>query len=264
MKYMGGKFFLCKEISKVMKSLVPPTEVDLYLEPFCGALNVLKLMNEDYQCFASDYHPDLIQLWKEVQNDTFIPPENVDLEFYEECKKLESPSSLKAFVGFNMSFGGKYYSGYADKYKKEKKEDFLGEAKNSLKKMKGKINDVEFQCLSYDSLKPNNSLIYCDPPYGSTKFPIRYRTDTKHYDIFDNDKFWSKVREWSKDNYVFISETTAPEDFIPVWQKDVHRSASQSSKTRYKNESDKNKTEKLYVHKSIYERLPLVYEKLNL
>jgi len=257
MKYMGGKFFLCKEISSVMKSLVPPDKVDLYIEPFCGALNVLKLMNNDYQCSASDYHPDLIQLWKEVQDNTFIPPTNVDLEFYEECKQLESPSALKAFIGFNMSFGGKYYAGYADKYKKDKVENFLAEATNSLHKIKDKLKDVEFQCLSYDSLQPNKCLIYCDPPYQNTKFPIRYRTDTKHYDIFDNTTFWDIMRQWSENNYVFISEITAPDDFISVWSKDVHRSASQSSKTRYKNESDKNKTEKLYIHKSVYERLNL-------
>lgn len=258
MKYMGGKYFLCKEISSVMKSMVSPEEVDSYIEPFCGALSVLKHMNNDYQhCFASDYHPDLIQLWKEVQNNTFIPPVNVDLEFYEECKKLKSPSSLKAFVGFNMSFGGRFFSGYVEKYKREKKEDFLQEAINSLHKTKDKLNGVNFQCISYDKLKPKNSLIYCDPPYAITKFPIKYRTDTKHYDEFDNDKFWETMRLWSKNNYVFISETTAPDDFISIWEKKVHRSVSQSDKTRYKNESDKTKNEKLYIHNSVYKKLNL-------
>jgi DNA adenine methylase len=183
----------------------------------------------------------------------FILPESVDLEFYLQCKNLESPNALKAFVGFNMSFSGKFYSGFVDKYKRDKVENFLAEATNSL----NKIKDIEFQCINYDSLKPQNSLIYCDPPYQNTKFPIKYRTDTKHYDVFDNNKFLEVVREWLKNNYVFISETSAPEDFIAVWEKDVHRSASQSSKTRYKNESDKNKTEKLYIHKSVYQRLNL-------
>ena len=100
-------------------------------------------------------------------------------------------------------------------------------------------------------------MVYCDPPYQNTKFPIKYRTDTKYYDIFDNKKFWEVVREWSKNNYVFISEISAPEDFIAVWEKNVHRSASQSSKTRYKNEREKNKIEKLYVHKSVHKRLNL-------
>ena len=59
------------------------------------------------------------------------------------------------------------------------------------------------------------------------------------------------MREWSKNNYVFISETTAPPDFIPIWQKNTHRSASQSEKTRYKNDSDAFKIEKVYVHNSL-------------
>ena len=93
MKYMGGKYFLCKEISAFMKSIVSSEEVDCYIEPFCGALSVLKHMNTDYKCLASDYHPDLIQLWKEVQNNTFIPPESVDFEFYE--KLLEQKAKLR-------------------------------------------------------------------------------------------------------------------------------------------------------------------------
>lgn len=257
MKYMGGKYFLAKQISQIMKSSVSSDKVDGYLEPFCGALNILIKMNEEYDCEASDYHPDLIQMWIEVQNDNFEPPNIVTEKSYNESKKLISPCALKGFMGFGLSFSGKFYSGYAEKYRNNKKEDYLQEAINSLKKIKPKIQNVKFQCISYEKLNPQNKLIYCDPPYQKTKFPIKYRTDTKHYDIFNNDKFWEVVREWSKNNYVFISETSAPEDFIAVWEKDVHRSASQSSKTRYKNESDKNKTEKLYIHKSVYHRLPL-------
>ena len=120
MKYMGGKYFLCKEISSIMKSYIKPDMIDGYLEPFCGALNVLLKMN-DYKCIASDYHPDLIQMWREVQNDTFIPPEEVTEEYYNESKKLKSPSALKGFIGFGLSFSGKFYCGYAEKYRNEKR-----------------------------------------------------------------------------------------------------------------------------------------------
>ena len=251
MKYMGGKYFLAKPISELMKSLVPPDEVDGYLEPFCGALNVLMKMNDIYDCEASDYHPDLIQMWLEVQSDSFIPPEEVSEEIYHESKSIESPSALKGFMGFGLSFGGKYYSGYADKYKNNKKEDYLQEAKNSMNKIKPKIKDIKFQCIPYQELNPQNKLIYCDPPYQQTKFPIKYRTGTKKYDVFDNEEFWEVMRKWSKNNYVFISETTAPKDFVPIWEKKTHRSASQSEKTRYKNESDAFKIEKVFVHESL-------------
>ena len=47
------------------------------------------------------------------------------------------------------------------------------------------------------------------------------------------------MRQWSKQNIVYISEVRAPDDFICVWSKEAHRSASQSNKTRYKNVPNK-------------------------
>lgn len=244
---MGGKYFLSKQISNIIKSSVDPDDVKGYLEPFCGALSVLEKMTDTYECTASDYHPDLIALWKDVQNNSFKPPEYVDESLYHKSKEYKSPNSTKGFIGFGMSFGGKFYAGYADKYKNDKKENYLQEAINSINRKHPKIQNVDFHCKSYDEWNPKNMVIYCDPPYQNTKFPIKYRTDTKYYDIFDNDKFWNIMRHWSKNNYVFISETTAPDDFIPIWTKPSHRSASQSAKTRYKNDSDTYTIEKLYV-----------------
>lgn len=256
MKYTGGKYFIGKQLSEVMKDKISVDQVDGYLEPFCGALSVLIHMNDTFKCSASDYHPDLVELWKQIQSDTFVPPETVDETFYHECKKLKSPNALKAFAGFGLSFGGKFFAGYADKHKGTKKENFLAEATNSLKKLAPKIQNVDFQCCEYHTLNPHNKLIYCDPPYQFTKYPIKYRTDTKKYDIFDNEKFWEVMRKWSLTNFVFVSETSAPDDFISVWNKKCHRSASQSEKTRYKStETDKFKTEHLFVHKSVYDRL---------
>ncbi len=39
----------------------------------------------------------------------------------------------------------------------------------------------------------------------------------------DYDRFWNWVRELSKDNYVFVSEQTAPGDFEVIWKLDVKR-----------------------------------------
>ncbi len=251
MKYMGGKYFLGKELSEIMKQYVKPEEVTGYVEPFCGALSVLMHMNNEYTCNASDNHPDLIQLWTEVQDGSFKPPTQMNEKIYLECKDLKSPNALKGFVGFGLSFGGKFFSGYADKYRNNKNENFLQEALNSLEKIKPKLKGVKFKCISYDKLRPSKKLIYCDPPYQKTKHPIKYRRDVKHYDEFDNERFWDVMRKWSKDNYVFISETSAPDDFIPVWEKKSHRSASQSDKTRYKNKSESYQIEKLYIHKDL-------------
>lgn len=270
MKYLGGKQRLGKYISPILQELwlkhKKEYKLDGYLEPFCGSLGVFKHMTkleEAKTIVANDYHPDLIQLFKEVQLDKFKYPKSITEKQHKDAKKLKSPSSLKAFIGFGMSFGGRYFGVYSQKYLGAKKEDFCKEMVNSLKRLEPLIqkNNVKFTNKKYQKLNPKNKLIYCDPPYANTRFPIKYRTDTKYYDTFDNNEFWDIMREWSKNNIVIISELNAPSDFKVIWKMKKYRSAAQSKKTRFKNKNnkkDKNKTkkniykiEKLFVHKSI-------------
>ena len=255
MKYLGGKYFLGKEISDVMKKLIPKKYKNKkYMEPFCGALSVLTYMNEDFECIASDYHPDLIEMWKGVQDNSFKPPKSISEYQYNKIKNYQSPNAMKAFIGFGCSFGGRYFGAFAPKYANGKNEDYLKEAINSINRKRPKIQGIDFKCISYSDLKPSNMIIYCDPPYKFARFPIKYRRDVKHYDVFDNDKFWDIIREWSKNNIVFISEITAPKDFVSVWEKNSHRSIAQSKKTRYKTKSDSHTTEKLFLHKSLLKK----------
>ena len=210
-------------------------------------------MTDDYKCYASDTHPDLIQLWKSVQDNTLVPPTTVSEKEYNQAKLLKSPNALKAFIGFGLSFGGRFFAAYAPKYTNGKKENYCQAACNSVRRKREKIKNVDFKCCSYTNLKPSKLLIYCDPPYQQTNHPIKYRIGTKKYDDFDNEEFWKIMRKWSKTNIVIISETTAPDDFIEVWNKESHRSAANSLKTRYKAKNTKKfKTEKLFIHQSIY------------
>lgn len=247
MKYLGGKQRLGKHISPIIKSYY--SDHDGYLEPFCGSLGVLK-NNVDIptKIYANDYHPDLIQMWKEVQNKTFVYPENISEEEYNEAKLLKSPNAMKSFIGFGMSFGGRFFGAYSQKYLGNKKEDFCKEMTNSLKRIEPLIKNVKFTNKDYRQLKPKNLLIYCDPPYRQNKYPIKYRTDVKYYDKFDNDEFWDIMRLWSIHNTVIISETSAPDDFIEIWKMDSHRSAAQSKKTRFKGSSETYNTEKLFIY----------------
>lgn len=255
MKYLGGKQRLGKKISPILHLFWDSKEFNGYLEPFCGSLGVFRHMTElpgSRTIVANDYHPDLIALWREVQNDTFVPPPFVTEEQYIQAKTLKSPSAMKAFIGFGMSFGGRFFGAFAPNYVGNKKEDFRKEMVNSLNRIGPRIRvpKVKFTNSKYQSLRPNKKLIYCDPPYKVSKYPIKYRTDTKHYDVFDNDEFWEIMRKWSKTNLVVISEMTAPPDFIEIWNADMYRSAAQSKKTRFKSENTKtHQTEKLYVHK---------------
>ncbi len=61
---------------------------------------------------------------------------------------------------------------------------------------------------------------------------------------FDHKLFWDTMRKWSKNNYVFISEETAPSDFKSVWSK---------SKTRTLNKKVRfAKKERLFVFKGTH------------
>ena len=51
----------------------------------------------------------------------------------------------------------------------------------------------------------------------------------------------------SKNNIVVISEVEAPADFEVIFEKKKYRSISQSKKTRYKNETEKYVSEKLFI-----------------
>ena len=260
MKYLGGKQRLGKHLAPVLKQLweklVKTKNLDGYLEPFCGSCGVLKNMTTISDCvIANDYHPDLIEMWNQVKNGDFVFPPSISEEEYFAAKMLPSPNAHKSFVGFGMSFGGRFFGAYAHKYINSKKEDFCKEMTNSLKHTAPLIQNVTFTNMSYLDMNPVNKFIYCDPPYAYKKFPIKYRRDIKHYDTFDTALFWETMRVWSKTNFVIISEIVAPEDFIEVWNMERHRSACNSLKTGKKNVKDYDdfkSSEKLYVHSSTY------------
>ena len=256
MKYLGGKQRLGKHIAPVLNEIWDKNELNGYLEPFCGSLGVYKNMThiDTKKFMANDYHPDLIQMWKEVQAGTLTFPESISEQQYNDAKLLESPNAHKAFVGFGMSFGGRYFGAYSQKYLNGKKEDFCKEMGNSMRRIAPVIKKVKFTNKDYRKLNPKNMMVYCDPPYAVTKFPIKYRTSVKKYDVFDNEEFWDIMRKWSKNNLVVISETTAPKDFVEIWNTEKYRSAAQSKKTRFNEKSTKpsetHSLEKLFVHES--------------
>lgn len=45
----------------------------------------------------------------------------------------------------------------------------------------------------------------------------------------DYEHFWNWVRELSKDNFVYISEQVAPDDFEIIWEKEARRLTNKSN-----------------------------------
>ena len=256
MKYLGGKARIGKHIAAFLQNYLTHDEAGAadagaaeageagaeagaeaaalngYLEPFCGSLSVLKHMTAfGLPVIACDYHADLIAMWQAVQEGSFEYPSQITEADYDAAKTLASPSALKAFIGFGLSFSGRYFGKYAPNYLgKSPDRDFRQEMVNSLKKTAPLITDVNFLTEDYRQLRPVGYLIYCDPPYAASAASAAtsiYRQSTeKTYDTFDNEEFWEIMRRWSKDNLVFISETHAPADFEEVWRETVERTAA--------------------------------------
>ncbi len=205
MKYFGGKFRLAKSIGYVLNAFREPGQV--YVEPFVGAANVLQYL--DNPRIASDICEDLILMWMESTQNSWVPPKHISPNTYMELSTSES-SALRAFAGFGCSFGGKWFGGYARSTKGKKDRylrDYAQEAHNSIMRLAPLLSDVDFRHTDYAMLDfPDGSLIYCDPPYSGT-------TGYEAAGDFDWELFWDIMRIWSKANTVLISEYSAPEDF---------------------------------------------------
>jgi DNA adenine methylase len=206
MKYLGSKYLIGKQIADYIRE---DTQYKMFFSPFCGACGVERHLDFEIM-FLNDISKDLIMFLQDLVNNNFTFPINVSEEEYKNLKKSES-SALRGFVGYFLSFGGKFFGGYAQKYQRgDKVRDFLQEAKDSSKKLKKDLkNDILFDCKSYDEFSPHKMTIYCDPPYENT---------TNYGTKFDSTKFWNVMRKWSETNDVYISSYEAPEDFECVWE----------------------------------------------
>jgi len=68
--------------------------------------------------------------------------------------------------------------------------------------------DIDFTSFDYrDYQHEEGDVVYCDPPYAGTE---KYDGNT-----FDHASFWEWVR--TRDYPVYVSEYSAPDDFISIW-----------------------------------------------
>lgn len=119
-----------------------------------------------------------------------------------------------------FSYAHNYWSYFCSKEKeKEQRLLYEKESKESppfvcQKRFFYVFNDlngknITFSNESFEDVRlPENSVVYCDPPYKNT---------TKYYfnkEPFDHEFFWNWARACP--HLVFVSEYEAPPDFIPV------------------------------------------------
>lgn len=217
MKYIGSKNRISKYLAPILQGYINQNKIKTYYEPFVGGANMIDKINCSLR-IGNDIHPQLISMFKELQNG-WQPPSHISEEEYNKVRENKEmyPDYYVGFVGFNATFGSKYFGGYARSFKADgvTPRDESNEAYRNLMKQLPKIMDVRFLCSDYldnEYCNLQNALIYCDPPYQNT---TKYSSKS-----FDYDAFWDWCKRMSKHNKVFISEYIAPNDFECVWSKE--------------------------------------------
>lgn len=230
MKYVGSKNRHAKELLKIILKDRKPGQ--WYVEPFVGGANMIDKV--DGNRIGSDTNRYLIALLTYMQSNGFSAP-SVDERLYRNVKgnKDDYPDWFVGYVGFCLSFGAKWFGGYR---RDNVGYDYNTSAQRNITKQVPAIKGVQFHCLDYWDLDiPDNSIVYCDPPYADT---TKYAGNK---DKFDHEKFWKWASELSKHHRVFVSEYNAPDDWECVWTKDVPANLAIHNQKRNQ--------EKLFIYK---------------
>lgn len=220
MVYMGSKNRIAKELLPFITANLQSNQ--WYVEPFVGGCNMIDKVQHPLR-LGADSNEYLIALLKYVQAGGELP-EFIDKDEY--LKVKANPENYAkwyvGFCGFIASRNGQFFSTYAGiSDTKQGVRNYIKEKRNNL--LKQDLSGIQFECCSYDKLEiPDNSVIYCDPPYQAT---------TGYKDAFDSAKFWEWVRAKSKaGNKVYVSEYTAPNDFKCIWSSELSSTLSNRNK----------------------------------
>lgn len=244
MKYMGSKSRITKYIIPIIQSYIDDNNIKNYYESFVGGANVIDKIKCENR-YGTDNNKYLIALLNRVKNQEDLLKE-VDRELYSKVRDCYNNNQetyedwIIGNVGFLASYNGRFFdggyakSGYEKTKNGERFRDYYREAKDNILTQAPLLKDIKFYYCDYRERSPKNMVIYVDPPYENTK---QYNT-SKDFNHFE---FWDKMREWSENNIVLISEENAPNDFECIWEQKVSRSIKAQDKSK--------STEKLFIYK---------------
>ena len=188
--------------------------VTTWVENFVGGANMIDKVPDAFERIGTDVNPHVISALIGIRDHLDDLPSEVSEEYYNSLKG--SPvNPVTSLIRFGASFGGKFENGFArGKNKDGDSRNYWQETVRNAQKQSPKLQSIKFAVRDYrDVSNLKNCLFYQDPPYFGT---TSYKTDE-----FNHAEFWQWCREMSKNNIVFVSEYTSPDDFECVWQGEV-------------------------------------------
>lgn len=219
-RYAGAKGRQSEFIVPIINSFTRGKGV--YYEPFVGSGKIIQSVKANLRV-GCDIDRPIIALLRAVQ-ENWDPPQKVTEEEYAGwMKRRDDPkyadNPMMGFVGYGLSFGARYFQGYARS--KKGTINFAASARAALLRQKPYLKGVKFCVRPYNAVAFQPSMIdvmYCDPPYGGTK-PV----GSKVSKAFDSSEFW----KWAKrvadiGVIVIVSEYSCPYDWATVlWESKV-------------------------------------------
>ena len=223
--YQGCKKRYAKDIVDVIleveKIITGGNDMKVF-SPFFGMGHVefeLLKRDENRIIHGNDLNSDIIEMWKQLQKG-WLPEKNCSEKKYNKIKEMDSPSAERGYYLVAFSYGSIFNSGYRPKYQPKEISDASTKYNyNKIKNIVPYLDNFKFTSKSYTKFNPKNKLIYCDPPYNSSKNKMK----NKYLKEFNEDEFWETMRDWSKNNIVIISEQSAPKDFTCIWKREIRR-----------------------------------------
>jgi len=211
MKYLGSKNKLAKHILPII--LKNRKKGQYYVEPFVGGANLIDKVSGNRM--GNDSNEYIIALLKALQNG-WSPPKYITKEEYNRVKnnRAKYPKEHVGYFATQLVFGGIWFGSFRRDNTGKRMYDI--EAYNNVMKQVPNLKGIDFYCGDYkDFYIPNNSIIYCDPPYKGAR-PYIGGNKIQH------SEFWEWCRNLAKCGHtVYVSEYNAPIDFTCVWEKIV-------------------------------------------
>ena len=224
MVYMGSKTKYAQYIVPILQKVINDRGVSLYIEPFVGGANIIDKIKCERR-IGYDRSDTLIALLCQARDDFSKVLADGNRELWDKGKGYVKDGVMPedmtlAEIGameFFASFSSRGFpGGYANN---TTSHNYFQERRKNLEKQSPNLKGILFYPGKYYELAHvSGAVIYCDPPYANTK-QYGYASQEQ----MDYNRFWNWAREMSKDNYVFVSEQVAPDDFEIIWEMEAKR-----------------------------------------
>lgn len=244
MVYQGSKAKLKKYLIPILQKCIDDNGVTNYVEPFVGGANIIDSIKCEHR-IASDINKELISLltYMQLNPELDIAPDECSFEHYADVRENRKNKTNKysetytTLIGYFASYGGRYFDGGYGRDSKGGRCIYKERLANA-REQAPLLNGIEFFPADYKFYTEagiKGAVFYLDPPYKNTK--------SYNNQKFNHEDFYDFCRQLSKDNWVFISEYSMPDDFECIWQKErkVLQKADRSKGDTF--------TEKLFVYK---------------